>query len=96
MNLSDMSSGVSANPQSPFTLSSGSATLLIGASATASTDNASITVQGVSGSLQRTNTFQLSGIAPILNTVFDRPEEGIALAGRILPPGGPPPNALSN
>jgi IPT/TIG domain-containing protein len=33
------------------------------------------------GSLQRTNTFQLSGIVPIPNTVFDRPEEVVALSG---------------
>lgn len=32
-------------------------------------------------SLQRTKTFQLTGIAPIPNTFFDRPEELIALSG---------------
>jgi WD40 repeat protein len=32
-------------------------------------------------SLQRANTYQLSGILPIPNTLFDRPEEIVALSG---------------
>src|SRR5437660_361214 len=61
MTLSGIPSGVTANPLSPFSVQSGgSATLLLGASATAATGDASISVQGASGSLSHSKTIALS------------------------------------
>src|SRR5437763_8574751 len=61
MTLSGMPAGVTANPQSPFTVpSGGSATVLIGAAASAAIGNSSISVQGASGSLIHSTTIALT------------------------------------
>ena len=61
VSVSGLPSGVIANPQSPFTVASGGeATLLLGASASASTGDSSISVQGTSGSLSHAKTISLT------------------------------------
>jgi len=59
--LSGTPSGVIANPQSPFSVQSGgSATLLLGVSPSAAIGNASISVDGASGSLSHSKIIALS------------------------------------
>src|SRR5437016_2830374 len=82
--LSGMPAGVTANPASPFTLTSGaSVVLLIGASGSAATGSSSISVQGASGSLSHSKSIGLtvqSGIAAALSrTSYARSDAQSAL-----------------
>jgi hypothetical protein len=82
--LGGMPSGVTSNPLSPFTVpSGGSATLVIGAAPTAPTGNASISVQGASGSLSHSANIALtvqSGVATAVSrTTYARTDSQAAL-----------------
>ena len=82
--LSGIPPGISANPQSPFMVQSGSsATLLIGASAAAATGNTSILVQGASGNLSHSTsislTVQSSVSAVVSRTTYSRTDSQAAL-----------------
>jgi len=73
--LSGTPSGVIANPQSPFSVQSGgSATLLLGVSPSAAIGNASISVDGASGSLSHSKIIALSV-----------QRRGLPTAGRLRP-----------
>src|SRR5882762_7999603 len=76
--------GVTTNPQSPFTLQSGANTMLvIGASATAITGSASISVQAASGGLGHSKDISLtvqSGVATATSrTTYTRTDSRAAL-----------------
>src|SRR5260221_5159616 len=76
--------GVTTNPQSPFTLPSGANTMLvIGASATATTGSASISVQAASGGLGHSKDISLtvqSGVATATSrTTYTRTDFRAAL-----------------
>ncbi len=85
--LGGLAVGVTTNPQSPFTLQSGANTMLvIGASATAITGSASISVQAASGSLGHSKDISLtvqSGVATATSrTTYTRTDSRAALDDR--------------
>jgi hypothetical protein len=121
--LSGMPAGVSSNPQSPFTLASGSSVnLVIGASGSAAGGNANISVQGASGKLVHSRSIGLTVESTVASArvfskagfykfiLYDQKRQWLYLSNidhldvfdlkaaafrsGILPPGGPPPNAL--
>jgi hypothetical protein len=123
INLTGMPSGVTASPQSPFTVASGgNAMLMLGASMNASVGNASISVQAASGGLTHSKTIALTVQGPVAGEqvypkagfykfiLYDQKRQWVYLSNTdhldvfdlnatifrsgILPPGGPPPNAL--
>lgn len=84
VSLSGLPAGVVANPASPFTVQSGSGTvLLLGASTTATAGNVSITATGTSGSLNHSANLGLtvqSSVAPaVARTTYMRTDSIAAL-----------------